>query len=694
MSLGTARAQHDLAVLDANSAQRRMELVSKLTSGLAERDDVVATRARSLRDLDYMVDEQSSGWDASRRVALQSATASQREELARRLAEAEAEATLFRDALFQEQRLATLDEESSRMRAAVASRLLDEDERRRAAALDSQHRTHADHSAAIVDLKRTEYGRALDTLSAQAETIADLRSTASFEQVASTSDQARIRELEAALERAAEAQRVLGAHLAASDAKTVAATAELIQTQAEVRATKEEVRHHALSAEHASARVERGDAHAAMLLAKGEDHSAARQEWDAQRASHGDAITELEAKNFRSESALAHTARQLKTAQRTLQKERRAHAQALLEESTRADELKASLSSVVKQSHTIMTGQAAAQKRELVEQATALRTNEAQLARAMSALRGSRATVGEQKAELEALRKQLADAMSVGSGQLHDLRRKVKEKHEAHAGVLAQHGVLSEELATHKEKARRHHAELKQTSTELFAKHAEHEKTLTAFRRQRMQLDRLQAELAKAHMAASTARAAHAKLEHRQGSSADPRVMRWEMPSLAAKLPLGTRVKRGRDWRWGDQDGGAGNMGTVVVDVGLVGVGWASVRWDDAEGQSTYRVGHKGACDLAVLVARPPSPTTVAAIPTAQAPLQPRVPPRPQQSAAPPAAAPAPQQQQQRAAVHVDRYGTVQINGEAPPPNTHIHIDRYGTVQLNDSLQRALDEVI
>ena len=132
-----------------------MELVSKLTSGLAERDDVVATRARSLRDLDYMVDEQSSGWDASRRVALQSATASQREELARRLAEAEAEATLFRDALFQEQRLATLDEESSRMRAAVASRLLDEDERRRAAALDSQHRTHADHSAAIVDLKRT-----------------------------------------------------------------------------------------------------------------------------------------------------------------------------------------------------------------------------------------------------------------------------------------------------------------------------------------------------------------------------------------------------------------------------------------------------------------------------------------------------------------------------------------------------------
>ena len=57
---------------------------------------------------------------------------------------------------------------------------------------NAESHTHADHSAAIVDLKRTEYGRALDTLSAQAETIADLRSTASFEQVASTSDQARI----------------------------------------------------------------------------------------------------------------------------------------------------------------------------------------------------------------------------------------------------------------------------------------------------------------------------------------------------------------------------------------------------------------------------------------------------------------------------------------------------------------------
>ena len=33
---------------------------------------------------------------------------------------------------------------------------------------------------------------------------------------------------------------------------------------------------------------------------------------------------------------------------------------------------------------------------------------------------------------------------------------------------------------------------------------------------------------------------------------------------MARGVFVGARVVRGRDWRWGDQDGGAGREGTVV----------------------------------------------------------------------------------------------------------------------------------
>ena len=35
-------------------------------------------------------------------------------------------------------------------------------------------------------------------------------------------------------------------------------------------------------------------------------------------------------------------------------------------------------------------------------------------------------------------------------------------------------------------------------------------------------------------------------------------------------LEVGTRVVRGKDWRWGNQDNGDGNVGTVV-EVGRAG---------------------------------------------------------------------------------------------------------------------------
>lgn len=50
-------------------------------------------------------------------------------------------------------------------------------------------------------------------------------------------------------------------------------------------------------------------------------------------------------------------------------------------------------------------------------------------------------------------------------------------------------------------------------------------------------------------------------------------------PPRPATLPVGTRVRRGPDWRWNDQDGKPGNVGTVVSGLGA----WYYVQWDGCE---------------------------------------------------------------------------------------------------------------
>ncbi|KAL0218127.1 hypothetical protein RCL1_008975 [Eukaryota sp. TZLM3-RCL] len=56
----------------------------------------------------------------------------------------------------------------------------------------------------------------------------------------------------------------------------------------------------------------------------------------------------------------------------------------------------------------------------------------------------------------------------------------------------------------------------------------------------------------------------------------------------------GRRVKRGPDWRYGIQDGGAGNVGVVT---GLRGPGWVIVKWSNGNSQG-YRWGCQGKYDL------------------------------------------------------------------------------------------------
>lgn len=69
-------------------------------------------------------------------------------------------------------------------------------------------------------------------------------------------------------------------------------------------------------------------------------------------------------------------------------------------------------------------------------------------------------------------------------------------------------------------------------------------------------------------------------------------------------MEVGQRVVRGENWKWGDQDGGEGSVGTVVV-VGKHGSlsspnKTVIVQWDTGM-RTNYRCGHDNAYDLFLL---------------------------------------------------------------------------------------------
>ena len=61
-------------------------------------------------------------------------------------------------------------------------------------------------------------------------------------------------------------------------------------------------------------------------------------------------------------------------------------------------------------------------------------------------------------------------------------------------------------------------------------------------------------------------------------------------------LLIGARVCRGPDWKWDEQDGGAGGLGTVQP--GSKDVGWFEVTWDHDRSTNLYRYDVDGECDL------------------------------------------------------------------------------------------------
>ncbi|XP_050578084.1 E3 ubiquitin-protein ligase HERC2 [Bombus affinis] len=72
---------------------------------------------------------------------------------------------------------------------------------------------------------------------------------------------------------------------------------------------------------------------------------------------------------------------------------------------------------------------------------------------------------------------------------------------------------------------------------------------------------------------------------------------------LAAMMKIGTRVVRGVDWKWGDQDGPPPGEGQVIGELGEDG--WIRVQWDNGTTNS-YRMGKEGKYDLKL--AEPPTP--------------------------------------------------------------------------------------
>uniref|UniRef100_A0A1B0AIV8 HECT-type E3 ubiquitin transferase n=1 Tax=Glossina pallidipes TaxID=7398 RepID=A0A1B0AIV8_GLOPL len=66
-------------------------------------------------------------------------------------------------------------------------------------------------------------------------------------------------------------------------------------------------------------------------------------------------------------------------------------------------------------------------------------------------------------------------------------------------------------------------------------------------------------------------------------------------PELAKLMKIGTRIVRGANWKWGDQDGNPPGEGRIISEVGEDG--WVRVEWYTGATNS-YRMGKEGQYDL------------------------------------------------------------------------------------------------
>jgi hypothetical protein len=83
--------------------------------------------------------------------------------------------------------------------------------------------------------------------------------------------------------------------------------------------------------------------------------------------------------------------------------------------------------------------------------------------------------------------------------------------------------------------------------------------------------------------------------------------------TICEELASGTKVVRGPDWSWGNQDGKQGGTGVTQGAYGEEEDGWVRVKWDHDGYTENYRMGAGGKYDLKVAPARCPAPYVAAA---------------------------------------------------------------------------------
>ncbi|XP_064294379.1 E3 ubiquitin-protein ligase HERC2 isoform X5 [Phalacrocorax carbo] len=93
----------------------------------------------------------------------------------------------------------------------------------------------------------------------------------------------------------------------------------------------------------------------------------------------------------------------------------------------------------------------------------------------------------------------------------------------------------------------------------------------------------------------ASSRGASATVLEESRKEATPVQLPVSGPELAAMMKIGTRVVRGVDWKWGDQDGPPPGLGRVIGELGEDG--WIRVQWDTGSTNS-YRMGKEGKYDL------------------------------------------------------------------------------------------------
>ena len=76
----------------------------------------------------------------------------------------------------------------------------------------------------------------------------------------------------------------------------------------------------------------------------------------------------------------------------------------------------------------------------------------------------------------------------------------------------------------------------------------------------------------------------------------NPRDQDFPVPRRHREMEIGTKVVRGNDWTWEDQDGGDGEEGEIIRE--KTEDGWVKVYWFSSEQCYWYRMGHDDKYDL------------------------------------------------------------------------------------------------